>query len=275
MEAESLDFLFKTWAWSFMLILARMIGFINTAPVVSSTHIPQLVKIALAFLLAVLNFSLIKSGALPPTEINYIFMIILNLVFGVLIGFIASLVISTIEVAGEVIDSQAGLNSAVIMGAGEQTTILKKSLKEIAILIFLYYGGLEFTLIAIKQSFELVPINSVNFSLVGLEMADIIKFTRDVIILGVTIASPVLAVIVFQDIVLGIMSRAAQQINPFQLSFALKPIVGVLILMFVLPLMVDNISRLAERGSNIFKLGKYEEKLSTNKNYELSSPVGF
>jgi flagellar biosynthetic protein FliR len=72
-------------------------------------------------------------------------------------------------------------------------------------------------------------------------------------ILGVITASPIMVVLIFVDVVLGLMSRSAQNINPFQLSFAIKPVIGCLILLFILPYFQRRLVSIFIDGVSIFK----------------------
>ena len=46
------------------------------------------------------------------------------------------------------------------------------------------------------------------------------------------------------DLILGLMSRAAPQINAFQVSFTIKPTVGIVLILVLLPTMIEIFARL-------------------------------
>ena len=260
MQPAELKLIFDAWFGSFFLIFCRILGFTTSAPVLSSSHVPVLVRISFVFLFSVLSKTFVRDTNLDFTQYNFFFCLVLNLVFGWFIGFVANLVISIVEVAGEVVDNQAGLNSAVIMGDNRQETLIKKALVNFGTMVFLYYGGFQISLYSVKLSFAIFPLKATDFSLIGMNLLDVIELTKDVLVLGVTTASPVLVTIIFQDIILGLISRATQQkINAFQLSFSLKPLVGILILMFTLPLINTKLIKVYERGSNVFGLGDQKQ----------------
>ena len=70
--------------------------------------------------------------------------------------------------------------------------------------------------------------------------------------MGLQIASPVLLATMGQDIILGVISKTAPQINVFQLSFLFKPVFGVAILMWIMPILIDIINDYFTSFSNIF-----------------------
>jgi flagellar biosynthesis protein FliR len=58
--------------------------------------------------------------------------------------------------------------------------------------------------------------------------------------LALLLAGPVLLVLFVVDISLGMLNRAAPQLNVFQLALAIKPLVGLVVLAFALPMIVEH-----------------------------------
>jgi len=54
------------------------------------------------------------------------------------------------------------------------------------------------------------------------------------------------------DIVLSVISRAAPKIRPSDLSFTLKPLAGLLIIMFIIPLLREKIIQILLEGVQLF-----------------------
>ena len=70
----------------------------------------------------------------------------------------------------------------------------------------------------------------------------LISLSSNVLYMGLQIASPVLLATLGQDIILGVISKTAPQVNVFQLSFLFKPVFGAAILMWILPMLINVIS---------------------------------
>ena len=70
--------------------------------------------------------------------------------------------------------------------------------------------------------------------------------------MGLQIASPVLLATLGQDIILGVISKTAPQVNVFQLSFLFKPVVGAAILVWIMPMLVNIINDYFLSFANIF-----------------------
>ena len=70
----------------------------------------------------------------------------------------------------------------------------------------------------------------------------LVKTTSNVLYVGLQIASPVLLATLGQDIILGVISKTAPQVNVFQLSFLFKPVFGAAIMIWILPMLIGVIS---------------------------------
>ena len=55
-----------------------------------------------------------------------------------------------------------------------------------------------------------------------------------------------------QDIILGVISKTAPQVNVFQLSFLFKPVFGAAIMIWILPMLIDVISDFFLSFSSIY-----------------------
>lgn len=238
----------------FMLIFARMTGFVMRAPVFSDVQLTALAKTAIIFALSLLGTSFVPHISSYHMGVHFLVGLIFNIGIGYLIGYIASLSVYTMQVAGEIIDIQTGLNSSVVFSGGVQATVFSQTMRFLALLVFLYFGGVEIVLLSLKYSFKILPVNITNIWALGFDLGSFIDMSKRVIIMGIIISSPILVTIVFTDIILAMMSRAAQQINPFQLSYAIKPILGMFILILCLPLIQNRMIAIFEQDSNVFDL---------------------
>ena len=80
----------------------------------------------------------------------------------------------------------------------------------------------------------------------------LITMSSNVLYIGLQIASPVLLATLGQDIILGVISKTAPQVNVFQLSFLFKPVFGAAIMVWILPMLMNVISDYFLSFSNIF-----------------------
>ena len=244
---SNISLLFPEFARGFsagFIVFARLLGFIRFAPVFNRKEIPGLVKLAFAFILTVMITPLLKPG-MPPANISPILLLVLNFAAGAIIGYIAQLLIQAIEAGGDMINTQMGLSSAMVMdpSTNSQTSILSRVITLLGLVIFMEIGGFYWLINALIRSFEVFPVYAVVIPLEKIINLDyLVTMTSNVLYMGLQIASPVLLATLGQDIILGVISKTAPQVNVFQLSFLFKPVFGAAIMIWILPMLVNVIS---------------------------------
>jgi len=227
-----------------MLIFARFMGFTISAPVISRKDIPFMAKVCFGLIMTV-SFLGILSPKTPPHETSLLLSFFLNLVFGVIIGLIATIIFSSISAAGDMINLQMGLSASAIFDQNtkEQTSSLGRFFGLFGTVIFINLGGLYWLFSAFQRGFMVFPIYNTSLSIEKILNIDyVILLTGNVLFIGLQIASPVLLATLAMDIILGIISKIAPQVNVFQLSFLFKPVLGVAILIIILPILVNAIT---------------------------------
>ena len=96
------------------IVFARLLGFIRFAPILNRKDINTIVKLSLAFLMTLMITPLLNPST-PPSGISPILLWLLNFAVGAIIGYIAQLIILAIEAGGDMINTQMGLSSAMVM----------------------------------------------------------------------------------------------------------------------------------------------------------------
>lgn len=226
------------------IVFARLLGFIRFAPVLNRKEINTIVKLALAFLLTLIITPLVNPGEIP-SGVSPMLLLLLNFAVGAIIGYIAQLIILAIEAGGDMINTQMGLSSAMVMDptTNSQTSILSRIITLMALCIFIEIGGLYWIFNALMRSFEIFPVYAVHIPLEKIINIDyLVKMTSNVLYMGLQIASPVLLATLGQDIILGVISKTAPQVNVFQLSFLFKPVFGAAIMIWILPMLIGVIT---------------------------------
>lgn len=236
-STKILDQLGNVWIIA-LLVFSRCIAFSSMAPLLSNKTNPGLVKIAFAIIMTLIIMPNLNAPTEYPSGFKFIYLIIINVIIGLMIAWIASLVIVIIKTAGEMLDSQMALNAANLFDPGTQTqsTVIGLFFDWIGLALFVSVGGMEKLIEGFYKSFNTFPVvmYHLNFN-----FEKIIRASGDVIAIGILIVSPIFVILLVQDLILGLMSRAAPQINAFQISFSIKPSTGLLLLMILLPAMLQ------------------------------------
>jgi flagellar biosynthetic protein FliR len=235
-------------------IFARVIGLVRTTPFLQRNEIPMIAKVGFAFLFTIMLSSFLRPE-IPPQGFSIIYSIIINFLCGALIGFIVNCIIQVVECGGDMINMQQGVSSATIMDptTSSQVSIMGRIFSMLGLIIFLEIGGAYWAFNAFIRSFEIFPVYSSFIPLDQIvDMSYLIKITSNVLYIGLQIASPVLIATLGQDIILGIISKTAPQVNVFQMSFLFKPCLGAAILLIVMPSIFNVICDFFLSFSNIF-----------------------
>jgi flagellar biosynthetic protein FliR len=227
-----------------LVIFARFLGFILMAPVFNRKEVPNIIKISFAFIFTVMMTSILHPPVMPASNSMFL-AIILNIAVGAMVGFMAQLILLAINAGADMINMQMGLSSAMVLDptTQSQVSILEKMFGLFAVLIFIQLGGIYWLIQAFMRSFQIFPIYATSIPLDKLVNMDyLIQMTSNVLFMGLQIASPILLATLAQDIILGVISKTAPQVNVFQLSFLFKPVLGAAIMVWILPMLVNIIS---------------------------------
>lgn len=221
----------------FLLIVARFMGVFVQAPILASRHIPHQGRTALAIICSMAVFPVLPFPKGLPTDLINLALIILNqILVGLIIGYLAFLIMAGFQFAGELMDIQLGLSSAASFdpASGGTSNLMRRMQFYIAMLTYLIINGHHYLFRAIFKSFELVPVT--GFSYTGSMVSHLIAFSGDIFILAVQICAPVLASLFITQAALGLLARVAPQMNVFMMSFPLNLLVGFTLLTASLPL---------------------------------------
>lgn len=228
-----------------LLVFSRSIAFVSTAPLIGHKTIPSLVKVSFAILLTLLLMPNLETPGEYPKNYQFVYQIVMNVCVGLLLGWVSNLIIEIGRVGGEMLDMQMGLNAATIFDPGSQTqsTLIGRLFDMITLMLFVSVGGMEKVIEAFSKSYTTFPI---IVDQINLNFTKILHATADVATIGFIIVSPIIITILAVDLILGLMSRAAPQINAFQISFSIKPTIGLLLVLILLPAILQVLLKLID-----------------------------
>lgn len=229
-----------------LLVFCRMFGFAFFGPIFNRKNLPIVVKLVASIFLTSTVLWLVpveQHGSYVYGQHGwFILQVVMNLTIGALLGFIANMILQAAYAAGTLMNNQIGLSSAMIFDAssGRQTMILEPLFALLTIVVFIQLGGVHWMLMALTRSFTVFPLYSIQQDVTqAIALEYLITLSGNVILIAVQLMAPVLVVTMSVDIILGIVNRAAQQMPVFQLSFAMKPAIGVAVLLATLPIFME------------------------------------
>ncbi len=237
-----------------IMVFSRLLGLMQFAPPFNRKEIPSMVRISIALIVTVIVTMLIKPQPIPPNT-SIMLGILLNYAFGAILGYIANCVLAAISAGGDMINTQMGLSSAMVLDptTRTQTSILGNYFTVLGLIIFISAGGTYWLINAFIRSFDVFGMYQTIIPLAKVINTNyLVIITSNVLYFGMQLAAPVLLATLGQDIILGIISKTAPQVNVFQLSFLFKPVLGALILVWILPMLINVITDYMTSYASIF-----------------------
>jgi len=235
--------------WPFLRVLAVF----TAAPILSARAFPVRARIGLALLVAVSAQATLPP--MPAIDLNgaaALGVAAQQVGIGLAIGFVVRLVFAAFEFAGEVVGFQMGLNFAAFFdpAMGGQMSAVARFFGYLASLLFVVLNGHLMVLMAVTRSFETFPVTQ-DF-LQALRSMQIHTLGSELFASGLWIALPMLALLLFTNLALGVISRVAPQMNVYAVGFPITLSVGLVGLMATLPMLDRPFQALLERSIEIF-----------------------
>ncbi|EHJ4094445.1 type III secretion system export apparatus subunit SctT [Escherichia fergusonii] len=208
-------------------IFVRLAPLFFFLPFFNNGVITGAIRLPLIFLVAggLLISDSINVDAFNIDEI-YIYLL-KEVIIGLLLSFTLSLPFFIFHAIGSIIDNQRGatLSSSIDPANGVDTSELAKYLNLFSAAIFIYCGGMAFILESVKLSYEMCPL----FSQCIFSISNILDYLRLLVTQAVILASPIMIVLLLSEVLLGVLSRFAPQMNAFSVSLTIKSMLAMFI----------------------------------------------
>jgi flagellar biosynthesis protein FliR len=237
----NLPFLSAGQVEAFILVLLRVSAIVVTIPVISDQSVPVRVKAALSIMITLIIFPVVLPKIPEPS--NYQLLILLyrmagEVMIGLIIGFAARLIFAGIQMAGDMIGFQMGLSIANVIDpmTSDQVSIITELQYLIAMLLFLAVDAHHIFFSALIQSYSILSPLTFHFS--GQLMQLIFDFSKEMFVIAVKLGAPLMAVMIFSNVGLGIVARTVPQINVFIVGMPLQIAIGLIFLGLTAPLYI-------------------------------------
>lgn len=241
----------------FLLIFARTSGLIFTLPLLSTRTVSRVAKIALA---GYMSFILIPSAVFSSYgfyvtgdgvfSIYYIFLLIGEVMIGVIIGFFVSMIFAAFSTAGQFFAFQMGFSAASAFDSLSQVEnpLMGQYFNFIGILVFLQ-----------NQWFQKIFIRGLSKSLNSLNAISLVENREGFVkflLKGLTnlfsdalvISLPIIGTLLLITVCTGLLSKAAPQMNLLSEGFPIMLIVSFIILFFLIPFLCSFFVRAFNTG---------------------------
>ena len=141
---------------------------------------------------------------------------------------------NAVTMAGESIAITMGLGFALMNDPqnGAQVPVVAQFYLVLGTLIFLSLDGHHAILMLLNDSFELMPIGK---PLGADSLWTLVSWAANIFYGSLAIAIPALAAVLTVNITMGVITRAAPQLNLFSVGFPISLLVGLFAMMYTLP----------------------------------------
>ena len=237
-------------AATFLMASVRILAFLLVAPPFAGAAVPARVKVGMSVVLAMLVTPRMTS-TLAGLDTASIFMgIIYQAAMGVALGGIILILFSAVQAAGQLIDFSAAFSSAAVFDPFSQSssTPVGRLYQMLATLLLFSSGGYLLFIGGVLRSFDAAPMSGFDLGRVG---ATLTEGVANFFVAALQIAAPMLAALFMAELLLGLMAKAAPQMNMLIVGFGAK---SLLVLglggtaLVLLPRAVEGIVDMALRG---------------------------
>ena len=212
----------------FTLVLVRVSGLIMTAPIFGGTEVPMRVRGLLAFTLSVLVMPLQWGRTAPEAGnlVNYAVLVVTELLVGVTLGFGVMLLVSGVQVTGQIISQLGGMQLADVYNPGldNNVPIFSQFFYYVTLAVFVIIGGHRKVMEALLDTFAwLPPGQGVSDSVVD----TLVSLLAQSFELGIRAAAPAMVALLLATVVMGLVSRTLPQLNVMVMGFGINSFVSL------------------------------------------------
>lgn len=241
----------------FFLCFARVFAFILTTPLLATQAVPRIAKIALALLVAVCVFPAVKSFGVIETffSAEYLLLLFGEALLGVLTGFFVTIIFSIFGTAGQFFSYQMGFSASSVYDSLSQVEnpLMSQYLNFLAILVFIQIDGFQKLflggLLHSMQSVNCFVFLENQQSIVSL----FLKFLSILFYYGFIIALPIVGTLFLVHIGMGLLTKAAPQMNLLAEGFPITILLTFMLLFFLLPQMMNLFEGIVDNAFSILQ----------------------
>lgn len=235
----------------FLFPFVRILAWLSVDPLLGNKAVPTGARVTLAFAL-----TLVIAPLAPPVapvslvSADGVLVLLQQIAVGIALGFAARLVFAAVEYAGQFMALQMGLSFATLFDPinGAQTPVMAQFLVLTTALLLFAFNGHHVMISALAHTFEDIPVGA---TLSGGGFATLAQWGGTVFASGLHIALPVTAALLATNLTIGMMSRAAPQLNIFAVGFPLSLSAGFFVLYLTLTYLPAQVERLWLRAIEV------------------------
>ncbi len=239
----------------FLLAAVRCFSLLMTLPLFSMRNVPSAARAALVIFMAYnilgqVDFSAYSAFLLPEQTFTAEFLILLvgEALIGVIMGFYVTIIFSAFSAAGQFFAFQMGFSASEVYDALSQVEnpLMGQYLNLIAMLIFMQTGFFQKLFLGgLVSSFKTLNAYSIVQDMAGGAILPrfFLKSLTELFANALVISLPIMGTLMLITISVGILSKAAPQMNLLSEGFPIMLLVSFFVLTALLPSFIDAFGR--------------------------------
>lgn len=236
------------WVGAYLWVLTRVAAMLMVVPLFGARAIPRRWRA-----LAAMVFSLVIAPTLPPVpeidplSVAGVLMVAQQMLIGVSMGFILGMVLSSFVMAGETMAMGMGLGFAQTVDPqnGVSVPLISQLLTIVATLLFISLDGPALIVKMLAESFVWLPVSPVGLS--AEDFWRIVGFGQAMFVNALLIGLPVITSLLMVNMAMGVITRAAPQLNIFSIGFPATLLIGFFLLLVTSPTWLPNLEHFLQQ----------------------------
>ena len=224
------------WVGAFFWPFIRIGAMFMVAPLVGTKLLSARVRLLLAVVVTIVVMPVLEPmPEVSPFSAEALMISAHQMMIGVAMGFILQLVFATLTIAGESIAMAMGLGFAMTVDPqnGVNLPVVSQFLTIVGTLLFMAFDGHLMLIQMIVASFQGLPVATTG--LPSEAYRQIADWASNMFASALLIALPALAALLLTQVSMGVITRAAPQLNIFSVGFPATLLLGILMLYLTLP----------------------------------------
>jgi flagellar biosynthetic protein FliR len=237
------------WIGGFLWTLLRVSVMLAATPIFSARMVPLKVRLTVGLLLTWMVLPFVPPvPAVEPLGPIGLLISMHQLLIGLAMGFTFQMVFAALAVAGESVAMSMGLGFAFMIDPqnGIQVPVLSSFYVVLGTLLFVALNGHLALIEMLVDSFNTLPIGVEGL---GPERIwQLVTWAGRMFRGAVLVALPVLTSMLLVNLTLGVITRAAPQLNVFAVGFPMTLFLGFVLLLLSIPSFVRQFEQLLAAG---------------------------
>lgn len=231
---------------AFVLAAVRIVAWLVVVPPFASRSIPTTAKVVLSLGLAFAVAPLMADSTIPVDTFGLLTTVLTQVMIGLSMGFLTSLLFAAVAAAGSIIDVFGGFALAAAFDplAMNMNTVFGKFHQMLATVLLFVSGGHLLVVGGLLRTFEMLPIGRTPDLDGGADL--LLRAFGVFFVTAVQIALPMIAVLFVADLGLALMTKVAPQLNAINVMFPAKIGLTLMLLGLSFPVLPGLVRRLVE-----------------------------